>query len=54
LGDSVYVSDGGRGLQGPYLIAVVLDGRKYTLSFENGAKVENGRAFGEESLQFVS
>lgn len=51
----MYVSSGtGRGLDGPYLISSVPETAKYTLSFEDGSKVENGKVFDEKRLEFAS
>jgi hypothetical protein len=54
VGDSVYISSaGGRSLEEPYLVASVPEPQKYTLSFNNGARVEEGRTFDENDLQFA-
>ena len=51
MGDKVFLDeDGSRGLAGPYLIASVPSKGNYTLSFENGDKVQNGKEFKEKDL----
>ena len=47
----VYLDQPGtRSLQGPYLIASVPKQGRYTLSFEDGDRVENGKEFDENML----
>jgi hypothetical protein len=49
VADKVYVSEG-RALQGPFLIASVPSTGKYTLSKEDGTRVQDGRVYEEEKL----
>ncbi|RAH67301.1 uncharacterized protein BO66DRAFT_441260 [Aspergillus aculeatinus CBS 121060] len=54
VGDDVYLSEpGGRALRGPYLIASVGAGGIYTLSLQDGTRVDNGKVFIEANLEFA-
>ncbi|KAK4205085.1 hypothetical protein QBC40DRAFT_271697 [Triangularia verruculosa] len=52
--DEVYVTSGGRGLLGPYIVArVVMDSLpvKYELSHGDGSSVDDGKEFDENELE---
>lgn len=51
VGQNIHLDEpGSRSLSGPYLIASVPSQGKYTLSLEDGEKVQGGREFDEAML----
>ena len=51
VAQKVYLDEAGsRSLVGPYLIASVPEPGKYTLSFENGDRVNDGKEYDEAAL----
>ncbi|ERF69730.1 hypothetical protein EPUS_09308 [Endocarpon pusillum Z07020] len=50
VGDKIYISEG-RTLRGPFLVASVPNVGRYTISKEDGTKLDEGKVYEEDKLE---